>query len=146
ACHVFTEKLVEGLEADEARCAELIEGALAMCTSLVPAIGYDKSAALAKAAYAEGKTVRQLALEQKVLPEAELNRLLDPMSMTEPGGEGGSAGGYPPRSSRFPTFRLVSRQRGLHPPPFVVDSLPGRPRSRRPAATIHTEPGMKPAT
>ncbi len=93
ACHVFTEKLVDGLEADEARCAELIEGSLAMCTSLVPAIGYDKSAALAKQAYAEGKTVRQLALEQKVLPEAELNRLLDPMSMTEPGGEGGSAGG-----------------------------------------------------
>src|SRR5690606_38857715 len=80
AMHVFTEKLVEGLEADEARCAELIEGSLAMCTSLVPAIGYDKSAALAKQAYAEGKTVRQLALEQKVLPEAELNRLLDPMS------------------------------------------------------------------
>jgi len=89
---ILTEKCLDGLEVDEARCAELIEGSLAMCTSLVPVIGYDKSAALAKQAYAEGKTVRQLALEQRVLPEEELNTLLDPMSMTVPGGEG-SAGG-----------------------------------------------------
>jgi fumarate hydratase class II len=85
AAHMFVDNLLEGLVADEERCAELIEGSLAMCTSLVPAIGYDKSAALAKQAYAEGKTVRQLALEQKVLPEAELNRLLDPRNMTKAG-------------------------------------------------------------
>ena len=84
ACNVFTDNLLAGLEPDEKRCAELIEGSLAMCTSLVPAIGYDRSAALAYEAYKQGKTVRQLALEQKLLPEAELNRLLNPMSMTEP--------------------------------------------------------------
>ena len=72
-----------GLQPDEKRCNELIEGSLAMCTSLVPVIGYDKSAALAKQAYSEGKTVRQLAIEQKLLPEAKLAALLDPMSMTE---------------------------------------------------------------
>jgi len=85
ACNIFDEKLLQGLEADAERCNELIEGSLAMCTSLVPAIGYDKSAALAKQAFAEGKTVRQVALEQRVLPEDELNRLLDPSKMTEPG-------------------------------------------------------------
>ncbi|MCB9848880.1 MAG: class II fumarate hydratase [Phycisphaeraceae bacterium] len=85
ACEIFESRLLKGLEADVQRCNELIEGSLAMCTSLVPAIGYDKSAALAKQAYAEGKTVRQVALEQGVLPEAELNRLLDPAKMTEPG-------------------------------------------------------------
>jgi len=85
ACRVLDEKLLQGLEADAERCAELIEGSLAMCTSLVPAIGYDKSAALAKRAFAEGKTVREVALEQGVLPEDELNRLLDPAKMTEPG-------------------------------------------------------------
>jgi fumarate hydratase class II len=83
--HMFVDNLLEGLQADEARCAELIEGSLAMCTSLVPVIGYDRSAALAKQAYAEGKTVRELALEQKVLPAEELNRLLDPTSMTRSG-------------------------------------------------------------
>ncbi|MGP1345987.1 MAG: class II fumarate hydratase [Phycisphaerales bacterium] len=81
---MFTDNCLDALEADEQRCNELIEGSLAMCTSLVPVIGYDKSAALAKQAYAEGKTVRQLAIEQKVLSEQQLSELLDPMSMTRP--------------------------------------------------------------
>ncbi len=89
---VFTDNLLSGLEPDKARCNELIEGSLAMCTSLVPVIGYDRSAALAKEAYKQGKTVRQLALEQKIVSEKELNKYLDPWSMTLPGGEG-SAGG-----------------------------------------------------
>lgn len=92
ALDAFTDNCLKGLEADTQRCAELIEGSLAMCTSLVPVIGYDKSAALAKQAYREGKTVRQLALEQKLLPEEQLKELLNPWSMTLPGGEG-SAGG-----------------------------------------------------
>ena len=84
AVNMFRERLVEGLEADEKRCAETIEGSLAMCTSLAPVIGYDAAAAIAKEAYATGQTVRQVALAMKVLPEQELNRLLDPMSMTMP--------------------------------------------------------------
>src|SRR5690606_22974916 len=63
---VFTENLLKGLAPDEDRCRSLIEGSLAMCTSLVPVIGYDKSAALAKQAFKEGKTVRQLAYETVV--------------------------------------------------------------------------------
>ncbi len=86
ACHMFCDNLLDGLEPDEERCAALIEGSLAMCTSLAPVIGYDAAAALAKDAYATGKTVRQVALDKKVLPEDELNRLLDPMSMTHPEG------------------------------------------------------------
>ena len=92
-CHVLTESLLSGLKADAARCEELIEQSLAMCTSLVPAIGYDRSAALAKQAHAEGKTVRQLALEQKVLPEERLTALLDPGSMTTYGNAGAPGGG-----------------------------------------------------
>ncbi|MEM1330010.1 MAG: class II fumarate hydratase [Planctomycetota bacterium] len=84
---MFRENLVDGLEPDKERCAELIEGSLAMCTSLAPVIGYDKAAAMAKQAYAEGKTVREVALEQGEVPEGELSRLLDPMSMTEPDAE-----------------------------------------------------------
>ena len=92
AVDTFTGKLLDGLEPDRARAASLIEGSLAMATSLVPALGYDKAAALAKQALAEGKTVRQLAEEQKLLPKEELDRLLDPRAMTLTGGEG-SAGG-----------------------------------------------------
>ncbi len=83
ACQILRTKVIEPLEADEARCNELIEGSLAMVTSLVPVIGYDKSAEIAKRAFAEGKTVRQLLLEDKVLSEAEINEHLDPFSMTE---------------------------------------------------------------
>jgi fumarate hydratase class II len=83
-CHVFTENLLVGLEPDTERCAALIEGSLAMCTSLAPVIGYDKAASLAKEAYRTGKTVREIATEQGVLDAAELDRLLDPDAMTRP--------------------------------------------------------------
>jgi fumarate hydratase class II len=83
-CHVFTDNLLAGLEPDAERCAGLIEGSLAMCTSLAPVIGYDKAAALAKRAHETGKTVRGLATEEKILDPAELDRLLDPDSMTRP--------------------------------------------------------------
>lgn len=82
ACEVFTVRCLEGLKPDERRCAELIEGSLAMCTSLVPVIGYDASAAIAKKAFAEGKTVRQVALEEGVVSAERLQELLDPTSMT----------------------------------------------------------------
>jgi fumarate hydratase class II len=85
AARVFADRCVAGIEADKERCAELIEGSLAMCTSLAPKIGYDKAAAIAKEAFATGKTIRQVAKEQKALPDAELDKTLDPMSMTRPG-------------------------------------------------------------
>jgi fumarate hydratase class II len=84
SCTVFNDKLLAGLEPDRERCSELIEGSLAMCTSLVPVIGYDASAKLAYQAFAEGKTVRELALEQGLLDAEKLNLLLDPRSMTSP--------------------------------------------------------------
>ena len=85
AARVFADKCVVGIEANVERCNELIEGSLAMCTSLAPILGYDKAAAIAKEAFNTGKTVRQVALEQSVMTEDELNKALDPMSMTKPG-------------------------------------------------------------
>ncbi len=84
ACTVFTERLLDDLEPDRERCAELIEGSLAMCTSLVPAIGYDRAAAIAKQAFAEGRTVREVAREVAGLDDAELDRLIDAAAMTRP--------------------------------------------------------------
>jgi fumarate hydratase class II len=83
-CQVFEEKCLAGLEANQQRCAELIEQSLAMCTSLAPIIGYDAAAAIAKEAAQTGKTIRQVALERKVLDEKTLSEALDPRSMTEP--------------------------------------------------------------
>ncbi len=86
AARVFAERCVAGLEADVQRAEQFVEQSLAMCTSLAPVIGYDQAAALAKTAFETGKTVRQVALEQDLLPEDRLNALLDARSMTEPGG------------------------------------------------------------
>lgn len=84
AVRVFTEKCVAGIEANAERCEQMIEQSLAMCTSLAPVIGYDQAAAIAKEAYQTGRTVREVALAKGLLSEADLNRLLDPASMTEP--------------------------------------------------------------
>ena len=84
AADMFEEKLIAGLEADEQICADYIEGSLAMSTSLAPVIGYDAAAAISKEAFASGRTVREVAREKQVLPDDELDRLLDPRSMTKP--------------------------------------------------------------
>ena len=84
-CTVFVDKCISGIEADEERCGETIEQSLAMCTSLAPIIGYDNAAVIAKEAYASGSTVREIAREKGVLSDEELDRVLDPLSMTKPG-------------------------------------------------------------
>lgn len=82
--NVFVDKLLDGLEVNEERCRELIDQSLMMVTSLAPKVGYEKSAALAKEAFKTGQTIRQLCLDQNILPEDELDELLDPDSMTRP--------------------------------------------------------------
>ncbi len=85
AVRVFADKAVIGMEADREKAASYVEWSLAMVTSLAPVIGYDRAAQIAKKAVAEGKTVREVCLEEQVLPEDELNAILDPWKMTEPG-------------------------------------------------------------
>jgi fumarate hydratase class II len=87
----FRVRLVEGVTATD-RGPHLVEQGLMLATALAPVIGYDETAKLAKAALASGRTIRELALERGMDP-AELDRLLDPAAMTEPGlGAGGSGG------------------------------------------------------
>jgi fumarate hydratase, class II len=85
AARLFSSRCVSGLEADAERCAELVEQSLALATALVPRLGYDASAALAREALASGKTIRELCREKRLIPEPELDRLLDPRHMTEGG-------------------------------------------------------------
>jgi len=84
AASVFADKCVAGLQANEARCRELLEQSLAMVTALAPKIGYDKASEIAKAAYESGRTIRQVCLERGVLDESELTELLDARKQTGP--------------------------------------------------------------
>ena len=88
----FTQQCVKGITATE-RGPEMVERGLAICTGLVPAIGYDASAKIAQEAQRTGKTVREVARERTKLSEEELDKLLDPAAMTEPGLTGTPAGG-----------------------------------------------------
>ncbi|MDP9122436.1 MAG: class II fumarate hydratase [Acidobacteriota bacterium] len=95
AARLLAERCVSGIEANKERCEELVERSLAMVTSLVPKIGYDAAAEIAKESMRTGRTVRELCREKRVLPEAELAEALDPWAMTEGGihAGGGGAGG-----------------------------------------------------
>ena len=80
----FGEQCVKGLAATE-RGPQMVERGLAIATALAPVIGYDAAAAIAKEAAASGRTIREVAREKTDLPDEELDRILDPAAMTEPG-------------------------------------------------------------
>jgi len=79
------ERTVKGLEADEARCRELLDRSTAVATALSPYIGYAATAEIAKAAVQTGRTVRELVLERGLLDANALDRILSPEAMTTPG-------------------------------------------------------------
>jgi fumarate hydratase class II len=81
---VFTERCVRGVAANEELCRRYAESSPALATALSPYIGYEKAAALAQEALRTGKTVRELAAEQGLIPEEELERVLDLRRMTSP--------------------------------------------------------------
>jgi fumarate hydratase class II len=80
----FSNRCIEGLEADRTRCEEMIERSLALATALTPKIGYDKAARIAKKAFDLRKTIREVAEEEGILSKQELDHLLDPRSMLSP--------------------------------------------------------------
>jgi len=80
----FSRRCIEGLEADRERCEEMIERSLALATALTPKIGYDEAARVAKKAYDQRKTIRQVVEEEGILSRKELSRWLDPRSMIAP--------------------------------------------------------------
>jgi fumarate hydratase class II len=93
AAKTFAKRCVQGIEADEARCRELVEKSLMLVTALNPFIGYDQAAKVAKEAYRSGRTLREVVLAEKLLDAATLDRALDPVSMTKAGAGGVGAGG-----------------------------------------------------
>lgn len=83
-CNVFVDKLLSGLEVNEERCAELLDASLMTITALAPEIGYEKCAQLAKQAHKEGKTIKQLVSELKLMPHERLEELMNYDAMTRP--------------------------------------------------------------
>jgi fumarate hydratase class II len=77
ASGVFAEKCVSGITANREICAGYIEKSLALVTGLVPEIGYDKAAAIAKKAYDSGKTIREVAIEENILSVDKIKKLLN---------------------------------------------------------------------
>jgi fumarate hydratase class II len=90
---VFAKECVAGIEPDEVRCRELVDRSLMLVTALNPFIGYDKAAEVAKRAHATGRTLREVVLEMKLLDAATLDKALEPLGMTRPGGSGPASGG-----------------------------------------------------
>ena len=85
ASNEFAGRCVEGITVNRERCQRFAESTAALATALAPRIGYDKAAEVAKKSLLEDKTLRQVVLEEGLLSEGELDRLLDFRAMTEPG-------------------------------------------------------------
>lgn len=85
AVNTFVDNCVTGITANEARCRELVENSVGIITALCPHVGYEVAADLAKEAIQTGTPIRSLILKKGLLTEHELNVILDPVNMTEPG-------------------------------------------------------------
>ncbi len=87
----FSERCVEGITGT-ARGPELVENGLMLATAFAPVIGYEEAAKMAKEAFSSGQTIRDLA-RARGFSEEDLDRIIDPAKMTEPGLESGARGG-----------------------------------------------------
>jgi fumarate hydratase class II len=84
AVNSFTDNCVVGIKANEPRIAELMQRSLMLVTALAPKIGYDKAAAVAKAAHANGTTLREEAMRLGYVSGPDFDRLVIPKKMTRP--------------------------------------------------------------
>ena len=90
---LLAERAIAGFTVNEARLAEALDRNPILVTALNPVIGYEKGAAIAKKAYAEGRPIREVAGKMTDLSPAELSRLLDPAELARGGIKGGTGGG-----------------------------------------------------
>ncbi|MEF9945859.1 MAG: aspartate ammonia-lyase [Lachnospiraceae bacterium] len=85
AVNTFVDNCVSGITANEEHCKEEVENSVGIITAICPIVGYQKAAEIAKEATRTGTPIRKLILDAELMKEEELNQVLDPMSMTEPG-------------------------------------------------------------
>jgi fumarate hydratase class II len=89
----LADSAIAGFKVNTTRIAEALERNPILVTALNPVIGYEKGAAIAKKAYAEGRPIREVAAQMTDLPREELARLLDPAELTTGGIKGGGGSG-----------------------------------------------------
>lgn len=84
AVKTLVSNCILGITANEERCLFLLNSSVGISTALCPYIGYKKAAEIAKLSLKTGTSVKDLVLEQKLLDPEQLQRILEPMSLTEP--------------------------------------------------------------
>ena len=90
AVQTFVDNCVKGITANETRCRYFVENSVGIITAICPYVGYQKAAEIAKEAIKTGESVRKLIIEQGILTEEQMDEILDPVQMTEPGISGKS--------------------------------------------------------
>ena len=85
AARTFVDKLLTGLKPNRDQCQWYIDNSVSVVTALLPHIGYEQSAMLAKEAYNTGRPIREIILEKGILTEEKLNHIMSPEQMTHPG-------------------------------------------------------------
>lgn len=85
AVETLTDNCILGITANRERCRALVESSSSLATALCPALGYKKSAEIAKKAMETGDSVRKIVLEEKLMTEAQLDLCLNLTDMTQPG-------------------------------------------------------------
>lgn len=85
AVHTFVENCVTGITANATRCRYLVENSVGIITAICPYVGYQKAADIAKKAIKTGASVRDLILQENLLDKEQMDSILDPFHMTEPG-------------------------------------------------------------
>lgn len=83
--NTLTYNCIEGITANRERCKNLVDNSVGVVTAICPHVGYQKAAEIAKTAIKTGESVRKIIVKEGILKESELNKILDPISMTEPG-------------------------------------------------------------
>jgi len=85
AVQTFIDNCVLGITANETRCRYLVENSVGIITAICPHVGYQKAADIAKKALKTGESVRNLILQEGIMSEEDIEGILDPIHMTEPG-------------------------------------------------------------
>lgn len=88
AVQTFVDNCISGITANRERCQELVDRSIGIVTALCPYIGYERAADLAKRALHENTSIRKLILDEKIMTQEELDRVLNPVKMTSPGIQG----------------------------------------------------------
>jgi len=83
--HTFVDNCISGITANEERCRELVENSVGIITAICPHVGYQPAADIAKKALRTGESVRSLIIKEGLLTAEELDQIMAPAGMTEPG-------------------------------------------------------------